>query len=437
MNFADTVAYFRHLGFELRPNAKFGLEQFEALTAELGHPERDFLSVHIAGTNGKGSVAALVESALRAAGLRVGLYTSPHLQRITERVRIAGDEIAPAAFAAAFTTVHAAIERLLARGAWPHAPSFFETLTATGFVAFRDARVAMAVVEVGMGGRLDATNVLSPAAAAITALGLDHEKYLGSTLAAIAGEKAGIMKPGLAVVSGAQPAEAAAVLKRRAAAVGARLLPAAPLLGAPVADAEGAYRFGSEYLDQPIELRLGMPGRHQVENARVALRVCGILAAAGGRPTAESVAAGFAAARWPGRLEKIGDRPPIWLDGAHNPLAARALRAFIEERNWRPILIYGSLRDKAIAEISELLLPAAQHVILTAPASPRALSPGALAQQVAAVAAPVEQAAGLAEAIARARHLAGDSTPILITGSLYLVGEARTLLASEVAGAVV
>ncbi len=428
MNFADTVAYFRHLGLELRPGAKFDLARIAALMAELGQPQQAWQSVHIAGTNGKGSVAAMVESALRSAGARTGLYTSPHLRRITERIRIAGEEIAPEAFAAAFTTVHGAIEGFLASGAWPYPPSFFETLTAAGFVAFRDANIEIGVVEVGMGGRLDATNILAPAAAAITALGLDHEKYLGATLAAIAGEKAGIMKPGLAVVTGLQPAEAAAVLRERAAAVGARLVPAAPLLGAPAADADGAFRFRSEYLDEVIEIRLRLPGRHQVENARVALRVCELLARQTGRPGAAAVVAGLEQARWPGRLEKLAAHPPVWADGAHNPLAARALRDFIAAMGWRPVLIYGSLRDKAIGEISELLFPLARHVILTRPESPRALSPSALALQAAPAPVPVEPSENLAAALARARELAGATTPILITGSLYLVGEAQALL---------
>ncbi len=430
MDYAASLEYLHALGWELRAGAKFELRQVAALLAELGDPQRAFAAVHVAGTNGKGSVAALLAAALQAAGYRTGLYTSPHLQRPTERIRIAGEEIAPAEFAAAMTAAAAATERLLAQGTLPHPPSFFETLTAAGFWALRAAAVELAVVEVGMGGRLDATNVLQPVAAAITPVGLDHEKYLGATLAAIAGEKAGILKPGLAAVSSPQTPEAAAVLAARAQAAGARLLPPAEMLGAPVMDAEGRFEFQARYRGEEVRLRLGLRGRHQVENALTALRVLEVLSDRGW-PVAAEAAAGFADVAWPGRLEKLAAHPDVYVDGAHNPAAARALAAFLDEIGWRPVLVFGAMRDKASGEIAEILLPRARAVVLTAPGHPRALSPSALAAQFGA-AEQVETAADLPRAVARARELAtAAAAPVLVTGSLYLVGEARALLAGD------
>jgi dihydrofolate synthase/folylpolyglutamate synthase len=411
VNPSASPAYLDSLGHELRPGRKFDLDAIGALLHELGAPHRAFASVHVAGTNGKGSVAALVESAARAAGWRTGLFTSPHLQRLSERIRIAGRELEPAPMAAASERVRAVAERLLAQGRLPHPPAFFEAVTAVGFAAFAAAGVELAVVEVGMGGRLDATNVLAPRLAVITPIGLDHEAFLGSTLAAIAGEKAGIIKPGQrAVVSSPQAAEARAVLRARAAGAGVDFLEIAP------ADAASA---------PATPLR----GRHQRENAAVAARVCALLGECGFPVPPEAVARGFAAVDWPGRLETLCADPEILLDGAHNPLAARALAAFLDERRAErpaPVLIYGSMRDKAVAEICDLLLPRAAAVVFTAPRQPRALAPEALARVCAGFDRPREIAPDYPAALAAARRLArAASAPILVAGSLYLVGEAR------------
>ncbi|MGH9506768.1 MAG: bifunctional folylpolyglutamate synthase/dihydrofolate synthase [Terriglobales bacterium] len=431
MDYAASLDYLHTLGWELRTGAKFGLDQIAALLTALGEPQRAFAAVHIAGTNGKGSTAALVASALGAAGYRPGLYTSPHLERATERIRVGGAEISPEAFAAALTAVQAGIERLLAGGVLSHPPSFFEALTAAGFWAFRAAAVRIAVVEVGLGGRLDATNVLAPVAAAITAIGMDHERYLGATLAAIAGEKAGILKPGLVAVSAPQAPEAEAVLAAAAARAGARLLPLAALAGTPDMDGEGRFQFTAQYRGQPLALHLGLRGRHQVENARTALGVLEALAARGWPVSAAQAARGFAAVQWPGRLEKVAAAPDIYLDGAHNPAAARVLAAFLADTGWRPVLVFGAMRDKAIGEMAEVLFPRARAVILTATAHPRALSPGALESEVGGNAPQSETAPDLAAALARARVLALEASPaapILVAGSLYLAGAARSIL---------
>lgn len=408
MNAAESLCYLGSLGMELRPGRKFDLATIGCLLAALGDPQRAWPSVHVAGTNGKGSTCALIEAAARAAGLRTGLYTSPHLQRLSERIRISGAEISPPALAAAATPVRDAVERLLAAGTLPHPPAFFEVVTAIGFVAFQQAGIDLGVIEVGLGGRLDATNVLAPRVAVITPIGMDHEPYLGSTLAAIAGEKAGIIKAGLELaISAPQAPEAAAVLRARAAQVGVRL---EEITGAEIAAA-------------PIS---ALRGAHQRMNAAVAARACAALDISDA-----AVANGFASVFWPGRLERIATHPDVFLDGAHNPLAARALAAFLDDHrasNPAPILIYGTMRDKAIEEICELLFPRAQAVVLTAPRQPRALSPEALARTAGAWARHMELAGDYPAALALALPLARASAPpapIFVTGSLYLVGEAR------------
>lgn len=411
MTAAESLAYIYGLGTELRPGRKFDLRTIRALLAALGHPERKFASVHVAGTNGKGSVCAMIESAARAAGWRTGLYTSPHLQRFQERIRIAGDEIDDAALGAAATRVRDAAEGLELEGSLARPPAFFEAATAVGFCAFAAAGVELAVVEVGLGGRLDATNVLEPKVAAITALGMDHEAYLGSSLGEIAGEKAGILKPGVgAAISAPQLAEAAAVLRAAAEAAGVPL----------------------EFVDRhAIEAAppTRLLGQHQRENAAVATAVCRSLAAREFAIPEAAIETGLAHVRWPGRLERISSAPDVFLDGAHNPLAARALAAYLDQRGGEPpVLIFGAMRDKAVEEICEELFPRARAVVLTAPRQARALAPEALAAACGNFARRCEIAADYEGALARARTIAAEApagTAIFVTGSLYLVGEAR------------
>jgi len=413
VNLPETLVWLRELGAELRPGRKFDLATIALLLAELGDPQRKFASVHIAGTNGKGSTAALIEAAARAAGWRTGLYTSPHLQRFAERIRIGADEISDRALAAAATHVRGAMERLLAEGRLTQPPAFFEVATAIGFVAFADAEIELAVVEVGMGGRLDATNVLQPLVAVITPIGMDHEAFLGPNVVTIAGEKAGIIKVGVkAVVVSPQVQEVLPVFQHRAAEMGV------PFVAVSPAEAATA---------PATPLR----GRHQRQNAAVAARVCELLGRYGFPIPAEAIETGFAAVRWPGRLERICQDPDIYLDGAHNPMAARALAGFLDDHRQShppPILVYGSMRDKAVEEICEQLFPRAAAVVCTAPRHPRALAPAALAAACGPLAGRCETAPDYPAALAAARRLAALATPaasIFITGSLYLVGEAR------------
>lgn len=426
--------FIRSLGQEVRPGAKYDLAQITALLDALGRPQQRFVSVHIAGTNGKGSVAAGLESVLRAAGFRTGLYTSPHLERVTERIRIAGAEIGEQAFAAAVARVRQAAEELLAAGRLPHFPSFFEVLTAVGFVILAETNVEIGVIEVGMGGRLDATNVVQPAVAVITPIGRDHEQFLGHTLAEIAAEKAGIIKPGLPVlISAPQEAEAAAVIDARCRALGVPLVPVEPEVVPFSRQPDGTYVLAVDYRGQPVRLHSPLRGRHQIGNTLTVLRACEALDRAGFAVPPPALEAGIAAIAWPGRLERLAEMPEIYVDGAHNPAAARALAAFLDDfaqDHPRPILIYGSMRDKAIEEIAGYLFPRAASVMVTAPQGhPRAASPAELEALCRCHGTSCTQAPDLATALAQARRQAGSQTPIFITGSLFLVGEARSLLA--------
>jgi dihydrofolate synthase/folylpolyglutamate synthase len=426
--------FIRSLGQEVRPGAKYDLAQITALLEALGRPQRRFVSVHIAGTNGKGSVAAGLESVLRAAGFRTGLYTSPHLERLTERIRVAGAEIGEQIFATAVARVRQAAEELLAAGRLPHFPSFFEVLTAVGFVTLAEAEIEIGVIEVGMGGRLDATNVVQPAVAVITPVGRDHEQFLGHTLAEIAAEKAGIIKPGLPVlISAPQEADAAAVIDARCRALGVPLVPVEPDAVPSSRQPDGTYVIEAEYCGQPVRLHSPLRGRHQIGNTLTVLRACEALDRAGFAVPPPALEAGIAAIVWPGRLERLAEQPEIYVDGAHNPAAARVLAAFLDDYaqdHPRPILIYGSMRDKAIEEIAGCLFPRAASVIVTAPQGhPRAASPAELETLCRRHGPSCVQAPDLATALAQARQQAGSQIPIFITGSLFLVGEARSLLA--------
>ena len=417
MDYPDSVQFLYALGNEIR-TAKLGLDRIRAVLDALGRPQNRCRFVHVAGTNGKGSTCAMIESGLRAAGLRTGLFTSPHLAQPTERIRIDGEPVDAGRFAAAFERVHLAVESLLEAGAIDMHTTYFETVTAMALVIFAEERTDKVVLEVGLGGRLDATNVVRPELCVITPIDFDHEAFLGRSLESIAGEKAGILKPGVPAVFARQRPEAAPVLDARAEKVGA---PVARTTGWQIRNLE-LHPAGSRFEAGQPALFIDCPlaGEHQVENAvtaALALRCLGI--------SDSSIQAGIARTRWPGRLERIFERPEIILDGAHNPAAARALAAYIERFYGarRVRLIYGAMRDKAVAEVGGILFPQAQEVILTAPRQSRAIAPEALRGLVdhpnLRVAAHIEDALEMPP---------GDAVTF-ITGSLFLVAEARAILA--------
>lgn len=402
---------------------KLGLDQIRALLGRLDHPERACRTILVAGTNGKGSVAAMVERALRAAGVRTGRFTSPHLVALEERFALDGAAVTPSVLDQAAGRVRQAA------GTLTSLPTFFEATTAAAFELFRDAGVEFAVLEVGLGGRLDATNVTTPAGVAITSIALDHEAYLGRTLGAIAGEKAGVIGAGSIVVMTDGPADVEAPVVAAAAAMGAQFVRARDGVTATVTLVDGRTRIA---LTTPRhaygEVTLGLRGRHQADNAIVAARLLEELSAAGVRAVpAEAVRAGLETAVWPGRLDLRSWRgTPLLIDGAHNPAGARALAAYVLEVYGRPLpMVIAVMQDKAIDHVIGALAPAASRIVFTAPDSPRAAMPATLAAR-AAIVAPhlmVETAARPADAIARAAAGARDGAPVVIAGSLYLAGE--------------
>jgi dihydrofolate synthase/folylpolyglutamate synthase len=420
VNYPDSVHFLYALGNEIK-TAKFGLERIRAVLAALGNPQDGLTIVHVAGTNGKGSTCAMIEAGFRAAGLRTGLYTSPHLAEPTERIRVDGRAVSAERFAEAFNRVHAVVEELLAREAIDLHTTYFETVTAMAFVIFAEEGVERVVLEVGLGGRLDATNVVRPMLAVITAIDFDHEAYLGRGIESITAEKAGILKPGVPAVFARQRPEAAAVLDRRAAELGIAVTRAAESGARGLSlDARGS-RFELDGAT-PLAIRCPLAGEHQVDNAitaALALRACGV--------DARAIETGIAAAVWPGRLEYVRERPATILDGAHNPAAARALAAYITRfyPTARLRLIFGIMRDKAAAEIAGILFPLTWQVIVTAPQQSRSLAPESLRAVI------DHPNLHFAPRLEDALRLVEDSSPddvIFITGSLFLVAEARALL---------
>ncbi len=437
MDYAGAVRYLLTLGRELAaPSharaAKFDLANIRALAARMGDPQKQFRSIHIAGTNGKGSTAAMVESILRCAGYRTGLYTSPHLERMNERIRVDGEEISDAEFSGAFTRLHTLIEQMLSTGELAAHPTFFECITAMAFDEFARAEVEFAVLEVGMGGRLDSTNIVTPEVAVITQIHFDHESFLGHSIAEIAGEKAGIIKRGVPVVSAADHPDAIEVIAQRANEMEAQLVEIDSAYGVEVVSSHGG--FYSAVLTpksagdrRSFWLDPALAGRHQLRNAITALAAVRVLSERGYLLPEEAITAGLSTVRWPGRLERVAENPAVFLDGTHNPGGAAELAAFWDEHftGRRIHLVYGSVRDKSVDEIAGLLFPRAASVIVTAPRQPRALSADTLAAMTRHLARRMEVVLDPCEAVERALAGATPEDAIFVTGSLYLVGDLR------------
>src|SRR6266446_6392440 len=435
MNFPETVRYLLSLGRELAAPtqaaaAKFNLENITILAKSLGHPEQEYPSAHIAGTNGKGSTAAFLESILRHAGYRTGLYTSPHLERINERIRVNGEEIPDAAFADIFSRIHSVIEGLLADGTLRAHPTFFECVTAIAFSYFAEGGVQFAVFETGLGGRLDSTNIVTPQVSIITRVDFDHENFLGHSLREIAGEKAGIIKPGVPVVIAEQREEVREVLLAKARETNARVIETASTFAiesqkmldgrarATVRRIETGTRF--EFAPQ-------LAGRFQLQNALNAVAATGVLQSKGFHISDAAIEKGIAAAIWPGRIEKVHSNPDIYLDGAHNPSAARELAIFLEEnlRGRKLIVIFGALRDKAVDEIAGILFPLASEVIFTQPNTSRSISASQLAEIAGHHASHFTIIPEAEKALESAMAEGAPNDVICVTGSLYLVGQLR------------
>jgi dihydrofolate synthase / folylpolyglutamate synthase len=459
-NYETAVAQMYALGHELAqtPSRKFDLAHMRVLLAALRHPENRFPTVLVAGTNGKGSTAATLASILQASGLNTGLYTSPHLLRINERIRLNGEAISDDDFTMLHDVVDRTSERLVGEGDLPWHPSFFEMLTAMAFEYFARCRPDMVVLEVGMGGRLDATNVVEPRLSIITDISLDHQKYLGETVGEIAREKAGIIRPGGIVVTLPQLPEANDVIGNAILDAGARAVNAVPYVP-PVSPGSSQYlvptketssrgarqRYSLAVLGKEIVVDSPLVGRHQLRNLALAIAAAEGLHNQGTvQITPETIAEGIRETYWPGRFQVLpatGDKPEYVLDVAHNPAGAWALRSTLsaaypdsgngDSGNGPEItMVFGVMRDKAMQEIAEILFPIAEHVLVTHANNPRSASPDEIRQAAARVAAgiDIEDAEDVASALERARKLAGAGGLVVVTGSIYIVGEAMRML---------
>ena len=444
MSYAAAIEQLNALTPELytragHPRHKFSLDEIRILLEALGEPQKKFPSLLIAGTNGKGSTAATLASILRAAGLRTGLYTSPHLERANERIRVNGTEIDDDTFARLFFLVLDAAHRLVENGHLPQFPSYFEILTAQAFLHFAQAQAEIAVLEVGMGGRLDATNVVDPLLSVITDISLDHMEWLGSTIAEITREKAGVLRRGGTMITLPQHPEANQALGEVATELDVRAVSAVPYVPA-TNETEDAYSV--EALGAEISVDSPLKGAHQHRNLALAMAAAVELKRSFGFPvTPEAIEAGIQQTRWPGRLERIEAEGVEWiLDVAHNPAGVWALRAglrgMLGER--RPqVLVFSCLRDKPVREMAQILFPLFEQVILAPLQAPRAAAMEDLLGAAQATGTPAARAASVREAVSmgceRASGGATQGTAV-ISGSVYLVGEARGILLRGMSG---
>jgi len=439
--YRETLAYL--FGLQ-RFGIKLGLANITALLKRLGDPHNRLPAVHIAGSNGKGSTAAFLASLLRRAGYRVGLYSSPHLVDFSERIQVDGSPISTERVVHWTATIREAVEKMEKEGKlWPGSAlqslpkdfdprkatvTFFEFTTAMAFLHFREMKVDIAVLETGMGGRLDATNVIDPLLCLITSISPEHQQYLGNSLLKIAREKAGIIKPNRPLLTSASQSRVESLLREKCQELNAAFY----VLGKD---------FSGKELDPQVmdfqgrshrweELRLGLAGSHQVVNASLALAAMEVLMESGYPAEERQLRQGLVAVRWPGRLELVGEHPRILLDGAHNPGATKALREALRAGfpRRRLILILGIMSDKEIRRMMADLVPLADRLILTQPKMDRAASLETLRSQASPFQKPMMEVAEVSDALRQALAEAGEDDLILVTGSLFTVGEARVYL---------
>jgi len=424
MSYQDAVGYLYSLQ---KFGMKFGLDNTRRLMALFDGPHHAFRCIHVAGTNGKGSTAAMIESILRTGGCRTGLFTSPHLVNFTERIRVDGQEISEKEVASLANEVREAAE-----GISDFSPTFFEVVTTMAFLHFRRMPVDWAVIETGLGGRLDATNVITPEVSVITMIDYDHREFLGSTLGDIAREKAGIIKPGRPVVSADQRPEVMEVLREKALLGHSRLFVYRDDFSSEIGpDSSGPLKFSYKGTGTYPEISLPLAGLHQVTNASLAAKTVEVLQERD--PSLRlDIAGGIGRVKWPGRLEMISSDPPILIDGAHNPHASASLSLYLKgllgNRFNRIIMVLGVMGDKDVSGILAPLLPLASEIIATAPSYGRAASPGSLSETIASLGYAARTSLSVAEAIAEAKDLCRPGDVIVITGSFYTIGEAREVL---------
>ena len=442
MTFDQSLSYLLSLGHETL-TIKLGLANTENLLEALGNPQQNFPAVQIAGTNGKGSTAVMLDSICRAAKIRTGLFTSPHLVSITERIKINGEPISEDDFARIATEVRATAEELVSRAELETLPTFFEQVTAIALLAFREAKIELAVLETGLGGRLDSTTTARADVVAITPIAMDHEEYLGQTIEEIAAEKAAIIQPGVTAVIAPQPKEAMRIIRRRCEEV--EVTPRIVEHQTDFVRPSGTARSLScrslvtfEKMNDVYEdVQLGLRGGHQTDNAAVAIALAEALRKRGLAISWAAIIEGLEKARHPGRLELWDGKPPILFDGAHNPAAAHALRQYLDEFVAQPItMIFGAMRDKRLSEMADILFPKADQLILTQIDNPRAAS----LEELGAAAPPnfdrsrIRQASSIEAALQSAYSVTVRENLILVTGSLYLVGAAQQMLRATTLG---
>jgi len=426
MNYEESVAYIHNTS---KFGSKLGLRNITILLDLLGNPQESFLSVHVGGTNGKGSTCAFVESVLRHAGFKVGLFISPYLEKFTERIQVNGQQIPEDDLARITTRVRSMVEKMVSLG---HAhPTEFEIVTAIGFCYFEEQNIDIAVVEVGLGGRLDSTNVIHSLVSVITSISYDHMHVLGNTLEQIAYEKAGIIKEGGTVVLYPQEKEAEGVFKRVCQERKAQLYDVSE---ATIKVSKSEIRkqvFSFSYGDYQFnDIVIGLIGRHQIMNAATALMAIIALREKGYSISNDAIMNGLMNARWPGRFEMMNDDPLIILDGAHNEQGARILCQAVKEflENKEIILVTAMLQDKEVTKMVKHFSGMATKVITTTPDNPRAMDPHHLADEFKQYDLPVEVEPDPFKAIKRAIALYSPGTAIIVAGSLYLVGKVRTIL---------
>jgi dihydrofolate synthase/folylpolyglutamate synthase len=441
----DYLDHLQHFGIKL------GLENIAALCAALGNPQNRFLSIHVAGTNGKGSVSAMLAEIMRAHGFKTGLYTSPHLARIEERIRVNGVMISPRRFRERLTALRAVIDREMAGGKLAYHPTYFEVVTALAFVEFAEREVDVAVLETGMGGRFDATNVVRPLVSVITTIAKDHEKHLGATLDKIAFEKAGIVKPGVPVVCGVRGGAALRVIRRIARERQAPLIEVfAPGRTLETRRASDGYRFAYRGEWDTYVFTPGLAGRHQGANAATAIAAAEVLSRIWRPLDKAKILEAVRETRWEGRLETVRRRPLVLLDGAHNIEGVTALAAHIRDVIRRPVvLVFAAMEDKDLRAMTRILFPVAATVILTRVPYKRSATPEALLAAGPPFKNPVfiepdtRKAVALALALSgtgrgtRTRGTALQGSPefrgacphaaVVIAGSLFLIGEVKRL----------
>jgi dihydrofolate synthase/folylpolyglutamate synthase len=435
MQFDEALKYLLSLGHETLA-MKLGLRSVEILLDALGNPQKSFPSVQIAGTNGKGSTAAFIESILGSAGIRSGLYTSPHLVSITERIRVNGEEISRDDFARLASKVRETAEHLVSDGQLAALPTFFEQVTAIALLAFQETGVALAVLETGLGGRLDATTCAQAETVVITSIAMDHETYLGNSIEEIAAEKAAIIRPGVTAIIAHQSDPVRAVVLAQSAMN--QVLPVFDDTETRVEDVTEHGRLKVSFQTHKSiygGVRLGLRGRHQMQNASLAVVVAEALEEKGYRIPETAIVKGIANAQHPGRLELIEGEPSVLLDGAHNPAGAQTLRNYLVEFASRPVtLVFGVMNDKKVKEIAEVLFPVVDRLVLTEVNNARTADLQTL-KNAAKEFADAEKVHAVKDA-GEAVRFGLKNTPgeglVCVAGSLYLIGEVRESISAQV-----